>query len=81
MALNYMVIQLETTNLPAPMSDALEHVRRGEEVTIADHGHAIAKLVPVISLDRVFGDFQGKIHLSDDFTAALTEVELAEWEK
>jgi antitoxin (DNA-binding transcriptional repressor) of toxin-antitoxin stability system len=63
------------------MSDALDRVRRGEEVTISDHGQAIAKLVPVGSTERVFGDFQGKIHMSDDFTAPLTEAELAEWEK
>jgi antitoxin (DNA-binding transcriptional repressor) of toxin-antitoxin stability system len=78
-----MTIELDSKNLTTTaMADALDRVRHGEEVTIADHGQPIARIVPVTGRGngRVFGEFAGKVHLSDDFTAPLSETELAEWE-
>jgi antitoxin (DNA-binding transcriptional repressor) of toxin-antitoxin stability system len=63
------------------MTDALDKVRRGEEVTIADHGRAIAKLVPIEPEERVFGAFKGRAVIADDFDAPLPPDVLAEFEK
>lgn len=63
------------------MTDALDKVRRGEEVTIADHGRAIAKLVPIEPEERVFGAFKGRAVIADDFDAPLPPDALAEFEK
>ncbi len=54
-----MATQLEIQDLGASMAIALEKVRHGEEVTIADHGRAVAKIVPVLPAERVFGAFKG----------------------
>ena len=74
-------MQLEIQDLGIPMIDALDKVRRGEEVTIADHGRAVAKLVPIEPEGRVFGAFKGRIVIADDFDAPLTPEVLAEFEK
>jgi antitoxin (DNA-binding transcriptional repressor) of toxin-antitoxin stability system len=63
------------------MNDALEKVRRGEEVTIADHGQAVAKLVPIEPDERVFGAFKGRVEIADDFDKPLPPDVLAEFEK
>jgi prevent-host-death family protein len=76
-----MATQLEIQDLGSSMTDALDKVRRGEEVTIADHGHAIAKLVPVEPEERVFGAFKGRVEVADDFDAPLPPDILAEFEK
>jgi prevent-host-death family protein len=66
-----MATQLEIQDLGKSMTDALDKVRRGEEVTIADHGHVVAKLVPIESEERVFGAFKGRVVIADDFDAPL----------
>jgi antitoxin (DNA-binding transcriptional repressor) of toxin-antitoxin stability system len=72
-----MAIQLEIGDLGPPMSDALEKVRRGEEVTFTDHGKAFAKVVPLEPITapelREFGFFKGKIWMADDFDATLPD--------
>ena len=72
---------LEIRDLGASLSEALERVRRGEEVTLADHGHAVAKLVPIEPEERVFGAFKGRAIIADDFDAPLSPEMLAEFEK
>ena len=76
-----MATQLEIQDLGISIADALEKVRRGEEVTIADHGHAVAKLVPIESDERVFGEFKGRAVIADDFDAPLPPEILAEFGK
>jgi prevent-host-death family protein len=76
-----MATQLEIRDLGTSMTDALDKVRRGEEVTIADHGRAVAKLVPIEPKDRVFGAFKGRAVIADDFDAPLPPEVLAEFEK
>lgn len=76
-----MATQLEIQDLGISMTDALEKVRRGEEVTIADHGKAIARLVPVEPEERVFGAFKGRVVIADDFDAPLPPEVLADFEK
>jgi len=76
-----MATQLEIQDLGTSMSDALDKVRRGEEITIADHGQAVAKLVPIEPEERVFGAFKGRAVIADDFDAPLPPEVLAEFEK
>jgi antitoxin (DNA-binding transcriptional repressor) of toxin-antitoxin stability system len=80
-----MATQLEIQDFGISMTNALERMRRGEEITIADHGHAVAKLVPIEpspieSEDRVFGAFKGRAVIADDFDAPLAPDVLAEFE-
>lgn len=65
------------------MTFALEKMRQGEEITIADHGNPIARVVPFDSLasKRGRGLFKGQIWIAEDFNAPLPEDELSEWEK
>lgn len=67
----------------ATLLDAVERVRRGEEITLADAGRPVAKLVAIESSQRrpVFGALTGLIEMSEDFNAPLPENELREWEK
>jgi prevent-host-death family protein len=76
-----MATQLEIRDIGISINDALERVRRGEEVTIADHGQAVAKLVPIESEQRVFGAFKGRVVIADEFDAPLPPEVLAEFEK
>jgi prevent-host-death family protein len=79
--LSDMATQLEIQDLGIPMTNALEKVRRGEEVTIADHGRAVAKLISIEPEERVFGAFKGRVVIADDFDAPLPPDVLAEFEK
>ena len=83
-----MPIQLELHDLGALVTDALGKMRPGEEITIADHGQPVAKIVSVqqiapqpTSPQRGRGLFKGQIWMADDFDAPLPEEELLEWEK
>ena len=76
-----MATQLEIQDLGSSIVDAIERVRRGEEVTIADHGQMIAKLVPVEPATRVFGAFKGRAVIAEDFDAPLLPEISAEFEK
>ena len=76
-----MATQFEIQDLGSSIALALDKVRHGEEVTIADHGRAIAKIVPVEPEKRVFGAFKGRAVVADDFDAPLPQNVLAEFEK
>jgi antitoxin (DNA-binding transcriptional repressor) of toxin-antitoxin stability system len=76
-----MATQLEMQKLGDSMTDAVAKVRRGEEVTITDNGHAVAKLVAVEPEERVFNAFKGRVVVADDFDAPLPPDILAEFEK
>jgi prevent-host-death family protein len=53
--------------------------RTGESVTITNHGQPVAKLVPVQSVPRTFGQLPNLV-VPNDFDDALPDVELAAWE-
>ncbi len=57
------------------LSRLLDEVSRGEEVTIAKAGKPIARLVPVTTSrpTRTPGFLRGKIRISDDFDAPLSD--------
>ena len=57
------------------LSRLLRRVRAGEEIVIAEAGTPVARLVPLErSVEpRVLGNDRGKIWLSDDFDAPLSD--------
>ncbi len=78
-----MTTTIESRDLDSSMADALERVRRGEVVTIADRGFPIARIVPVEAKPRrpELGALKGMVDVAADFNAPLPEDELQEWEK
>ena len=70
-----------TISMKEALAKLPELVARGEEVVIAVDGHPIAKIVPFdgpgpsagARRERIFGQYRGKIHLSDDFDAPLPD--------
>lgn len=74
---------IESRDLEPSMADALERVRRGEEVTIADQGRPVARIVLIEARHRhpELGTLKGIIEVAKDFDAPLSEDEIREWEK
>lgn len=61
------------------LSALLARVEAGEDVVIARAGAPVARLVPVVDLQRrSFGGLE--LDVPEDFDAPLTEAELAAWE-
>lgn len=57
------------------LSRLLQRVANGEEITIANRGVAVARLVPVVprGKNRPLGLDDGKIRIADDFDAPLPD--------
>lgn len=63
-------------------SELVAAVERGEEVVIARRGKPVARLViaePPERKPRIFGRFEGLVHVDPSFYDEMTEEELAEW--
>ena len=73
--------QLDIHEAGPQLADLVSRVQAGEEIVIAKDGKPVARLGPMEPKPRIFGEFKGKIKMSDDFTAPLTDAELMEWEK
>lgn len=74
--------QVNVHQAKTELSKLLAGVERGHAVVIARNGTPVAKLVPfpVPKTSRVRVDtWKGRIQMSSDFDAPLTEAELAEW--
>ncbi len=74
--------QVNVHQAKTELSKLLIDVERGHEVVIARNGTPVAKLVPfpVAGASRLRVDtWKGRIQMSSDFDAPLTEAELAEW--
>jgi prevent-host-death family protein len=78
-----MAAQLEISEAKSRFDEIVNRARCGEEITLSDGGHPVAKLSPVHvpNGSRVFGEFAGKVQIADDFAAPLDAAEQAEWEK
>lgn len=64
------------------LSKLLKEIERGREVVIARNGEPVAKLVPFTppGAKRIRVDtWKGRIHVSPDFDAPLSDAELREW--
>ena len=57
------------------LSELVARASEGEEIVIAKDEHPLAKLVPFAepSGEREFGQFRGRIHVSEDFDEPLSE--------
>jgi antitoxin (DNA-binding transcriptional repressor) of toxin-antitoxin stability system len=78
-----MTIRFDMSDAPQKLRELVETVCEGGEVLLSADGRVIAKITSAqeVGGERVFGEFAGKIHMSDDFAAPLSEDELREWEK
>jgi prevent-host-death family protein len=78
-----MATQLELSEMGAAIGAAIDKARQGEDVTIAERGLPVAKIVPIDSVVRIpqLGTLKGLIEISGDFNEPLPEDELREWEK
>lgn len=75
---------METVNIhkaKTHLSQLVDRVLAGEEITISKRGKPVARLVPIPpSQPRKPGLLKGQIWMSDDFDAPLPEEELKYWE-
>lgn len=64
------------------LSKLVDAVMQGEEIIIAKAGKAVAELVPITAIKpkRKPGALKGKIKISKDFTAPLTDDMLDQFE-
>ena len=63
-------------------SELVAAVERGEEVFIARRGKTVARLSRVEEPERrprIFGRFEGQVHIDPSFYDDMTEEELAQW--
>ncbi len=67
--------QVNTHEAKTQLSRLLRRVAAGEEVTIANRGVPVARLVPVPpkKAQRVLGIFRGQFTVPDDFDAPLSD--------
>jgi prevent-host-death family protein len=62
------------------LSQLVEQVENGEEVVLARAGRPVARIVAIPALERRrFGQWKGRVRMSDDFDASLPDVDLAAW--
>ncbi len=63
------------------LSRLVERALKGEDIVIARAGVPAVRLVPVRNRGtRTLGQWKGRIEMSDDFDAPLSEEELTAWE-
>jgi prevent-host-death family protein len=67
--------KVNTHEAKTQLSRLLRRVAAGEEITIANRGVPVARLVPVTAnkAQRTLGIFRGKFSVPDDFDAPLPE--------
>lgn len=73
---------VNTHEAKTQLSRLLRRVALGEEITIANRGVPVARLVPPAPADgrRKLGEFAGQIWMADDFDGPLPEELLAAFE-
>jgi len=72
-------MQLDLKDLGPSVNEAVVKARRGEEVTIAERGHPVARIIATGAPSPVrrpeFGTLKGLIEIAEDFNAPLeTEI-------
>jgi antitoxin (DNA-binding transcriptional repressor) of toxin-antitoxin stability system len=76
-----MTVRLDLSDAPAGLRELVAQVTSGNDVEIADGGRVVAKLLSFeeAARRRGFGMFKGRVWVSDDFDAPLTDEELKGW--
>jgi prevent-host-death family protein len=74
--------RVNTHEAKTHFSRLLRRVAAGEEITIANRGVPVARLVPVPpkKAQRVLGAFRGQVSVAEDFDAPLPEALLEAFE-
>lgn len=74
--------RVNTHEAKTQFSRLLRRVAAGEEITIANRGVPVARLVPVPPArgQRVLGAFRGQVSVAEDFDAPLSEALLEAFE-
>jgi prevent-host-death family protein len=67
--------EVNTHEAKTQLSRLLKRVALGEEITIANRGKPVARIVPIRAKDsgRKLGMFKGKFFVADDFDAPLAD--------
>lgn len=70
--------KVNTHEAKTQLSRLLRRVAAGEEITIANRGVPVARLVPVApqKAQRVLGIFRGQLNVPEDFDSPLPEAVL-----
>ena len=72
--------QVNVHEAKTTLSQLLAEVEGGAEVIVARNGKPVAKLVPIRQKKRLrLGMWKGKIWMSPDFDAPLSDEELKAW--
>ena len=72
--------QVNVHEAKTKLSQLLAEVEGGREVIVARNGKPVAKLVPIPQKKRLrLGMWKGKIWMSPDFDAPLSDEELKAW--
>jgi prevent-host-death family protein len=73
MAANTNTVTLN--NAALQLSELVERASEGEEIVIAKDERPLAKLVPFAEAtgEREFGQFRGRVHVSEDFDEPLPD--------
>jgi prevent-host-death family protein len=78
-----MAAQWEISEAKDRLDELWTRARAGEEIVLSEGGRPVVRVSPAAAGNgcRVFGEFAGKVRVSDDFAAPLAPSEQAEWEK
>lgn len=69
-----MVLHVNYEELKNRLPELIEAAKRGEKIIIAQDGKQVVQILPVKSARRrKFGSAKGKIKLTKDFNAPLTD--------
>jgi len=74
--------QINVHEAKTQLSKLLAEVEKGREIVVARDGKPVARLVPFVPAGKKklrIGDWRGKIWISPDFDAPLSEEELKDW--
>ena len=75
-----VVMTMNLYEAKTQLSSLVDKAAAGEEIVIAKNGTPMAKLVAFKPARRKPGRLKGKIWLSPDFDAPMTDEEIAAWE-
>ena len=61
------------------LSELIERVEQGEEITIARAGKPVARLAPLLAQQRIPGLLEGKLWFDDDIDQPMSKEEAEFW--